>query len=79
MRKRFVRRGSREYAPAMMTNVPSRFRDDHRVEEQDDELERSPLVQRLRSLDWPEAPADVKQRVLDRIMAEHPGLRDGGA
>jgi hypothetical protein len=44
---------------------------DH-ADEPEDELEESPLAVRLRNMSWPEAPADVKQRVLDRILADHP-------
>jgi hypothetical protein len=40
----------------------------------EDELDASPLASRLRHMSWPEAPADVKQRVLDRILSEHPGI-----
>lgn len=43
-------------------------------DELEDELESSPLASRLRNMSWPEAPADVKQRVLERILAEHPGI-----
>lgn len=33
-----------------------------------DELEGSPLAQRLRSLDWPHPPEDVRERCLNEIM-----------
>lgn len=43
-------------------------------EEPEDELDGSPLAKRLRHMTWPEAPTDVKQRVLERILAEHPRI-----
>lgn len=42
----------------------------------EDELEESPLAMRLRDMSWPEAPAEVKQRVLDRILADHPSAEN---
>jgi hypothetical protein len=37
-------------------------------EKLDKELEQTELARRLRDLDWPEAPADVKERGLQEIM-----------
>jgi hypothetical protein len=54
-----------------MAPEPSPVNPDDRSE---DELDASPLAARLRHMSWPEAPTDVKQRVLERILAEHPGL-----
>lgn len=48
------------------------------ADEPEDELDASPLASRLRHMSWPEAPSDVKQRVLERILSEHPGLGNPG-
>lgn len=56
-----------------MTSDPSPP-DKPQPEDLEDELESSPLASRLRNMTWPEAPSDVKQRVLERILAEHPGI-----
>lgn len=37
----------------------------------EDPLERSELARRLRRMQWPPAPPEVKQRVLDRIVSQH--------
>lgn len=37
----------------------------------EDPLERTELARRLRRMQWPPAPPEVKQRVLDRIVSQH--------
>ena len=37
----------------------------------EDPLERTELARRLRRMQWPPAPPEVKKRVLDRIVSEH--------
>ena len=37
----------------------------------EDPLEKSELARRLRRMEWPPAPPEVKQRVLDRIVSQH--------
>jgi hypothetical protein len=48
---------STEAAPAPPSGAPG------------DELEESPLAQRLQQLDWPAPPPEVKERCLEQIMA----------
>ena len=39
-----------------------------RYEHEDDPLENTELARRLRRMQWPPAPPEVKARVLDRIV-----------
>jgi len=39
-------------------------------EEEFDPLEDSDLARRLRNMQWPAAPPDVKQRCLDEILSQ---------
>ena len=50
----------------------------NRYDNDDDPLERTELARRLRRMEWPPAPADVKARVLDRIVerSRQDGLGD---
>jgi hypothetical protein len=41
-----------------------------------DPLETSELAQRLRRMQWPTAPPDVKQRCLEKVLER---VREGGA
>ena len=43
---------------------------EHRRDEEDDPLERSELARRLRRMEWPPAPVEVKARVLERIVEQ---------
>src|SRR5205823_12195950 len=52
--------------------------------EGDDELEGSELARRLRRLEWPHPPEDVRDRCLEEIMKRveqgvDPGVASGGA
>jgi hypothetical protein len=51
----------------------------HRPDREDDPLEQTELARRLRRMEWPGAPGEVKERVLRRIVAAtEQGLpRDG--
>jgi hypothetical protein len=42
-----------------------------RSEHDEDPLERTELARRLRRMEWPPAPPEVKKRVLDRIVSQH--------
>jgi hypothetical protein len=44
--------------------------DSDRSHHDDDPLENTELARRLRRMEWPPAPADVKERVLKRIVAQ---------
>ncbi len=59
---------------ARSTPMAADLAQNHQHEEAEDELDKSPLAVRLREMSWPEAPSDVKERVLERILSEHPGL-----
>jgi hypothetical protein len=41
---------------------------EHRHHDDEDPLESSELARRLRRMEWPPAPVEVKQRVLERIV-----------
>ena len=49
---------------------------DH-LSHQEDPLERTELVRRLRRMEWPSAPPEVKDRVLRRIVGGHEQDADG--
>ena len=53
--------------------------DSNRSHHDEDPLEQSELARRLRRMEWPPAPPEVKQRVLKRIVSRHNDeLGDGG-
>ena len=56
--------------------------DSERSQHDDDPLENTELARRLRRMEWPPAPTDVKERVLQRIVAKagngHGGSADDG-
>lgn len=41
---------------------------EHRHDDDEDPLESTELAQRLRRMQWPPAPPEVKERVLERII-----------
>ena len=41
---------------------------DYRHDNDEDPLESTELARRLRRMEWPPAPAEVKERVLDRVI-----------
>ena len=45
--------------------------DTNRSNHDEDPLERTELARRLRRMEWPPAPPEVKQRVLDRIISRN--------
>jgi hypothetical protein len=49
---------------------------DH-LSHEDDALERTELVRRLRRMEWPSAPPEVKARVLRGIVGGHEQDADG--
>ena len=53
----------------------------NRHENDEDPLEQTELARRLRRMEWPPAPAEVRERVLSRIVAhtrQTPGADEGG-
>jgi hypothetical protein len=44
--------------------------DSNRSHNDEDPLENTELARRLRRMEWPAAPADVKERVLRRIVSQ---------
>lgn len=53
-------------------------RHEHEDEPLDDPLESTELARRLRRMEWPPAPAEVKARVLERIVERADGELDRG-
>ena len=41
---------------------------EHQHDDREDPLESTELARRLRRMDWPPAPREVKERVLERIV-----------
>jgi hypothetical protein len=48
-----------------------------RQDNEEDPLERTELARRLRRMEWPPAPPEVKERVLQRIVARNGDPQDG--
>jgi hypothetical protein len=51
---------------------------EHRQQEDEDSLESTELARRLRRMEWPPAPAEVKARVLERVVERSKEALDGG-
>lgn len=48
-----------------------------RKDDNEDPLERTELARRLRRMEWPPAPATVRERVFQRIVGANGGEPDG--
>ena len=59
-----------------MTRFSSNPRPDDPPRPEADPLETSELAQRLRRMEWPTAPAEVKQRCLEKVLER---VRESGS